>query len=617
MKNLLFIVLFVSSLFSASFEIKQGWNLVGGVENSDLNISKYKIVWTYSNGSWQNSIENNLNIKKSDGVWVLSTDSSTDTITTSDASFFTLSLDKGWNLVGGLNDRFDIYSERIPRMFEYKENSWLIDPKESGLDSTKGYWIYAFDAHTIASNTSSIKPPSIGLGDISDSNITFNDSDFNALDEMSKIKVLDKLYSTLFLGLKKEDIQKYINDENAITKIKILLNSSNPQALYEVETKIANFSYSRTEVAQKALARLFYMPASKEYVNLWVAYNLVNSKFFSASLELNTVEGTTGVNLYQKIFADVQQDKSMSDLLYSYINSEEHWRRFRSPEDNTREVLELQIGVFDDSLVPLASQTCQNYKYNENEKNLVIDFNYNFMPVNIFGKEIVSCGDFYSLVSKDDRVKETFADYFLNFYFPTYNETQKYAVKRDILAQNPRTYKDILLGIVLSKEYLKNATKAKTMEELYLSNARKIDFLPGLSTFKYFKSIADDANQPIMHYKLGRELSAPIDVLSSSIIMKNFRNRILLDTKNDMFNDWDAGWSYTFTQSLDWSSKENFLNDLFKLMIQREIEASEKEAFIDMFSEYSLTKEYHKSVMLRVVLDYLSQIPEIYVIDSL
>lgn len=618
MKTLLLSILLYACAFSSVIPIQKGWNLVGGVDNGDLNISKYRIVWTYNGGEWKNSIEDTLNIDKSKGVWVLSTDDATENLEVSEPIFEDLELNIGWNLVGGLSNRFEIYNLDIARVFEYTPTKWVIDPDNETLDINKGYWIYSYTKQTISIETTSLTPPSIDLeGNTNDNNFSFTDEDYAALDRVSRIKALDKIFTTFYLGLKKEDIEKYVDDNASISKIKDLLNSSNPSQLYSVEDSLDYYSFYNNIVAQKALARLYEMEISSEYVNLWVAYNLVNSKFFSASTSLDTVDDTTGVNLYQKIFADIQMGKSTSDILFSYLNSEEHWRRFRSPEDNTRETLELQISVFDDSLVPLASQTCKNYRYDESEKNLVVDFNYNFTPVTILDESIVSCESFYELVANDSRVTSTFVDYFLNFYFPTYDETQKYAIKSDILALNPRSYKEILLSIVFSNEYIKNSVKPKTLEELYLSNAKKMDFIPSYNTFRDFSSIAKDANQPIMYYKLGRELTAPTDILSATIIIKNFRNKILLDSKDGMYNDWDAGWSYDFVESLNWESKESFLEDIFIYMLQREVEASEKEAFLEMFSDYGVSKQSHKQTMLKVVLDYISQIPEIYVTNSL
>ncbi len=612
---------FVVSLLSsaclfADVSLITGWNLVGGVSSSDLNVSQYKIVWTYQDNMWKNSIQNTLSIKKSDGIWILNLNANNKKIVSSKSDFESLELHSGWNLVGGIDNRLSIYGESIGGIFAYSDNSWILNPKENTLDTTKGYWIYAYSPHILNLQT----PPEVNfeVSNQNNSGFNFSDSDYSALSTIERIQVLDKLFSTLFLGLKKSDIDKYKDDNNSITKIKALLNTSDIKSLAQTEEIINGFQFGGNVVmVQKALARLFYMPISKEYLNFWVAYNLINSKFFSASSELNTVEDTTGVNLFQKIFTDVNLNKSTQEILYSYLISEEHWRRFRSPEDNTREVLELQLKVFDDSLVPLSATACQNYRYNENEKNLVIDFNYNYEVINIFNQNLISCEDFYTMVSKDVRVKEVFIDYFLDFYFPTYTQAKKTEMKTTILGGEARTYQDILLQIIFSDEYLKNSIKPKTIEELFLSNAKKIDFIPALNTFSRLSDTAKAANQPIMYYKLGRELTPPTDILSASVIMKNFRNIIMTDVKDGMFNDWDAGWSFDFVQTLNWSSKETFLDNIFLYMVQRGITKDEKDTFLAMFKEYNILKNNDKSIMVKIVLDYISQIPETYVMKSL
>lgn len=84
-----------------------------------------------------------------------------------------------------------------------------------------------------------------------------------------------------------------------------------------------------------------------------------------------------------------------------------------------------------------------------------------------------------------------------------------------------------------------------------------------------------------------------------------------------MFNEWDSGWSYDFTKKLNWDTKDTFLTDIFKYMLQRDIQDNEKQVFLELFKDYKTTKPSHQSIMLKLVLDYISQTPEIYVMKNI
>lgn len=83
--------------------------------------------------------------------------------------------------------------------------------------------------------------------------------------------------------------------------------------------------------------------------------------------------------------------------------SQENWRRFRSPEDNTREMIEIFLGLFDqDAEVPKASIACKNWSLTDDEQGyqLVIGFDENTEPQEVLGAAILSCYDFYQAVAQ-------------------------------------------------------------------------------------------------------------------------------------------------------------------------------------------------------------------------
>jgi hypothetical protein len=571
-KNLLLGILFsYTLLFSDTITVTKGWNLVGGVTNEDVNLSKIDIAWTYSDGYWSNSLQENFTIDTDEGVWFLYSANIPYTFQKQDEESYKLVLQKGWNLVGNLNDNFDLYNDKVSYIFEYGSESWIINPASESIETGKGYWIYTNEALTLLAKDSDITPPSVGFSMESlDDDFFISDQQLNTLSPLQKREALDKILTSLFIGLPKDEMDNLVNNDKSISLILTWLNQSDIVEFIDVEGELEFYSYHwRSQVAAKSLGRLFLLPVSKEYVNMWVAYQLVNSKFFSGSLELNTVEDGTAINLMQTLYQQISAEEPIDTILYSYLKSEEHWRRFRSPEDNTREVLELQMGLFDDSLVPLAAKACQNYQYNEDEKSLVVNFNYNYTPLEILNETIYSCDQFYKLVSTQDIIKSQFINYFVDFYLPALDEKEKAQYVDQLIGMGADTYKSLLISIIFSDQFVLNSTKVKTIEELFLSTAKKLGFIPSLTTFRTIAETANDAGQPIMYYKLGRELTPPIDILSFATVSKKLREGVMMDIKHDTFNEWDAGWGEEFMDTIDFTTLSSMIDSVFIHLLHR------------------------------------------------
>lgn len=174
MRHLLLTSIFSSLLFSAAYELKSGWNLVGFL--SDLNSSKIETllnendisIWQYKNNDWQfvsSKIEQDIfeeisYIDKKEGVWInnhldnsiqinLETNGSMDYY----EDEYDLNIKEGWNLLSAS------YEENIdPRDFNNADIIWSYDdnwsvykegldandtsyPIISTLEYNKGFWV--------------------------------------------------------------------------------------------------------------------------------------------------------------------------------------------------------------------------------------------------------------------------------------------------------------------------------------------------------------------------------------------------------------------------------------------------------------------------------------------
>jgi hypothetical protein len=443
----------------------------------------------------------------------------------------------------------------------------------------------------------------------------YSDEEFKKLSIEEQYVVLDKILSAFFIGLPKNEFEMVIQMDRPITYIKNRLLKVKVGNFEQAEKATQKYNYSwNRKTPERALARLFSLEPSKEYLNFWTAYMLVNSKFYSASLELSTVNMSTGSNLLRELYEQLDGGYTMDSMVYNYLLSEEYWRRFRSPEDNTRESLELMVGVFDDSIVPIASQACKDFSYNERDQNLEISFDYNTEILEINGTEIMRCKDFYrEIVADNPLLTDWFILNWLDFYFPNYSAEEKAEFMADLYEVGATNYQDIFLNIIFSDDFVANSERFKSFEELYLPIAKKINFYAGNSTFINWISQAHNSNQPPMFYKLGRGVENPSDTLSFSQLTKTIRETMFLDQKTNMFSDWDAGWGSEFLFALNFSSHEALIEDLFLFVIGRVPSEDELETLSAVLLNHDLKSNDHKGRAVMIILDYISRLSELYI----
>jgi hypothetical protein len=95
---------------------------------------------------------------------------------------------------------------------------------------------------------------------------------------------------------------------------------------------------SGREPLQYPLAMLFELPLSSDYYEIWIAYKLMNTILFSPALELETMDYPDIQKIFSRLIYMLAEDYSIGDIVYEHMATQENWRRFRSPEDNTREM---------------------------------------------------------------------------------------------------------------------------------------------------------------------------------------------------------------------------------------------------------------------------------------
>jgi len=456
---------------------------------------------------------------------------------------------------------------------------------------------------------------------------SITDSDFNALSTENKWLIASKLYAVLFHGSSKEDLETLINSNTFISTIQTKLATDNTDVT-TTENYIRNRDYNWNENnanREKILARLFHLNLGKQYLTRWAAYILTQNIMFSPANELETVDASDILNVYNRLVLLMDDDYSMQMITYLHMTSDDNWKRFRSPEDNSREMLEIFLLDFNDTKVPKAGITLKNWRLNRNDNELVIGLNQNDEPQELFGTTITTGFDFYRELVKTKEFTKGVTARLVGRYFPQVTDEKRAEIIGLIVSSNPSSFQDILLQIVFSKEFLFNSEKVKTVEETTYHLAKSISFYDSLNFFSYMRDYMDRMHQSPMYYKLGRKNIVPVDTLSFANYYDFTRRYVMNDRRNDVFNEWDGGWEPIFIDKsiTGTSSIEGLINHIFMTLLAREATSEEMSllanyAVNEARGTYDDMETYNDRLgVTQIVMEYLSRLTELYTLKKI
>ena len=478
--------------------------------------------------------------------------------------------------------------------------------------------------------------------------------EFNALDNAQKLQVANKLLTTLFFGYPLKELEEKIDSDNFIAGIHNGLEEERTDKAWLEsyildEDKFRQYSSYNEPQAINILSRFYAMKDLDSYfLKNWVAYILTQTIMFSPAYELSTTHTPNISRVYNRLVTFLNEEGGMRYITYVHMMSEDNWRRFRSPEDNGREMLEIYQFDMDDAHVPIAGQALQNWKLNTDSDTLEVGLNQNTAALELFNTTIYNGDDFYRELVKSNLFTKGVTKRLVDFFFPEASDTKKQQIIDSIVSSNPETWQDILLQIIFSEEYLLHNQRAQSAEETFFSLAKKMDYKHRASTLAYFKESLEDMHQTSMKYKLGKLERVPLDTLSFAHYHKFIRNEVLLQRSNpDAINDYDswsrAGWSdsfiafdtFDYDSNSDTVSLDSFVNYLFKVTVAREATSIELKLFRDhmieerdgkklfrhefnMFVTYddaerqTSRREENKRNIAFIVLDYISRLDTTY-----
>ena len=502
--------------------------------------------------------------------------------------------------------------------------------------------------------------------------------EFNAIDSIEQYRVANKLYSTLYKGISVDEffdlsagltMPQTINDGSFINatighlqsnlsideknRLDLAILGSDLITSGDNQYQPGKFSFSRDMPREIPLARIHTYPMSRSIFVEWMAWHLSNSILFSPSAELDSADMNDVQNVFRRLVNGINASESIPSIVEKHMRSEENWRRFRSPEDNTREMMEVFLGLEDkDDDVPAASKACQDwYLTSENEgyKLSYTDFP-NTQPQQVLGSDIVSCDDFYRLIASHPNLLPNISRILVGYFYADKNREEQSQIVNALVAENPDTFEALFGLIIFSSEYLLRNERLRSYEESFLATAERLRWRTREDTFKslasgrggLYRSNMAEMGWPAMSAKLGRAAGIATDSLSFANFHKGLREELLLDAyrwsgplgvrEQEAIDDTDEQISPTvferrtiLNSQLKRLTVDELIDYLFISVAMRRASPFEKQQLTQVYDnndylrheeERSYVRSGRMKELARTTFDYLSRLSELYYLKS-
>ena len=471
------------------------------------------------------------------------------------------------------------------------------------------------------------------------------DAEYMALSPEQKYAVTNKLLTTLYKGVSVDDFFNLrqgldqpvlLEDVNHLEQVKAQLSA--PMQNFGDTINLVYDKYLYNESMQRntraaPMAILQEFPLSKEYYHRWMAYILMNTILFSPAYELDSVDHTDVEAVFNTQLVDaLDQGEDIRTIVYNHVISQENWRRFRSPEDNTREMMEIYLKRFRDDEVPLAAIACKNWYLTDDREGYQLrkGANINTEPQTLLDRnDIVSCEDFYHALANHQQLIPTITSRLVDVFFAGEPASKRAAIADNIAATQPSRFEQIFEAILFSKEYLFNTSRTKSYEETLYGTGSRIHWY---AWYYMFHDINDnnpgssrpdlsEIRQANMKYKLGRANEVPTDSLALAYYHKSIRDRLMLDRRysTDPGNTGDGGWATSFISpddgNVDALSDDDYIHYLMLSTVGRKANPTELAALRQIINDNGYQNS--RTNQAWIVMDYASRLTELYTLPAI
>ncbi len=394
-----------------------------------------------------------------------------------------------------------------------------------------------------------------------------SDSEYDALTPTQKYQVANKLLSTLYKGVAVSDFfdisqgldkprlrdasnflrdirVRLATDLDADTKAEIdLLINGNPDAVDingDAAPMEAKYRFSDRRPKQIPFARIFEYPLSRDFFSQWMSLHLANTILFSPAEEIDSADITDVQNLFRRLDLSIMDGAGIRSIIATHQRSVENWRRFRSPEDNTREMIEIYLGLFDrDEDVPRASQACKDLYLTDEAAGYKLAYtDYpNDAPQLVLDTYVLNCNDFYDVVASHPLVIPRVTSVLVDYFFANRSNEDRTRFVESVAASEPETFEDLFTAILFSRQYLLNTEREKSFEESFMGTAARLGWEAHPDVFYSMttgggslgRTELAEMGWPSMTLKLGRLSGVPLDALSFANYHKGYRESLLMD----------------------------------------------------------------------------------------
>ena len=540
-----------------------------------------------------------------------------------------------------------------------------------------------------------------------------SESDYASLSAVGQYQVANKLLSTLYKGVSADeffDLEAGLStprrkgNTNFLRDIRFKLSSTleseerealdklivgDPDAvnvLGQPDPQEPRYYFDSRRPKQMPLARIHEYPLSRDMFSQWMALNLTNTILFSPAEEIDSADITDVQNLFRRLELSIKSGESVRSIIATHQRSVENWRRFRSPEDNTREMIEIYLGLFDrDEEVPRASQACRDLYLTDEAAGYKLAYtDYpNDEPQLVLGHYVLDCNDFYDVIASHPLVIPRVISVLVDYFFDGRNIEDRTRLVESIAAADPQTFEEIFTAIIFSREYLLNTERPRAFEESFLGTAARLNWEAHEGLFYGMTTGGGGAGRtelaemgwPTMSLKLGRLAGIPLDSLSFANYHKGYREVLLMDRYRwgvpmgvrkpespepeppetpdsdadeetlaeyrEQLNEYNAILAEMrpadraiYDEALaEWEEKmqvyrrvaeldiDDLLDYLFLSVAERRASDIEKTTLIEIIDNSGYLKtidnekfilEWYRDDIARLVLDYISRLPEIY-----
>ena len=465
--------------------------------------------------------------------------------------------------------------------------------------------------------------------------LALTQEEFNNLAPPEQYAVVNKLMGALYKGIPVGDwfdlsggmtplVVK--DDASGIGTIRAALYNPMADRYSVLETIDQKYNFKdRARPLQYPLSMLYEFPLSRDHFVVWMAYQLTNTILFSPALELETCDYTDIQDVFQRLVSMLEDGYQIREIVYEHMISQENWRRFRSPEDNTREMMEIFLGRFMDEEVPRAALACKNWALTDERQGyqLIIGYDQNDDPQQILDTTVTTCTEFFRAVADHAQLIPKITSDLVNLLVTDMPDSVKQQMIDTILSLEPDHFEDIFIPILFSRQFLLESERPGRLEERFFNIAHRISWWANANFFRDINHAYASSSYPSLKnmrqaaltYKLGRFPAVPMDTLSFSYFHKSIRERLLLDQRSDANKANDGGWQEDFID-VD-LTVDDFITYLFLSVVSRQPSTIELETLRQIISDRNYDRPDRRRHQAMIVLDYLSRLSETYYCNAL